>query len=46
MESIQNVLTVIQKDAFMVSIVLKDSFYFVPVAAHHQKHLEFWKWVS
>ena len=41
MESIQNVLNVIKKDAFMTSIVLKEAFYFVPVAAHHQKYLKF-----
>ena len=40
MESIQNVLNVIKKDAFMVSIDLKDAFYSVPVAAHHQKYLK------
>ena len=41
MESIQNVLNVIKKKAFMVSIDLKDVFYSVPVAAHHQKYLNF-----
>ena len=41
MESIQNILNVIKKDAFMASIDLKDPFYSVPVAAHHQKYLEF-----
>ena len=39
MESIQNVLNVIKKDAFMASNDLKDAFYSVPVAAHHQKYL-------
>ena len=41
MESIQNVLNAIKKDASMASIDLKDAFYSVPVAAHHQKHLNF-----
>ena len=41
MESIQNVLNVIKKDAFMASIDLKDAFYSVPVAAHHEKYLNF-----
>ena len=41
MESIQNVLNAIKKDASMASIDLKDAFYSVPVAAHHQKHLKF-----
>ena len=41
MESIQNILNVIKKDAFMASIDLKDPFYSVLVAAHHQKYLEF-----
>ena len=40
MKSIQNVLNVIKKDAFMASIDLKDAFYFVPVTAHHQKYLK------
>ena len=40
-KSIQNVLTVIKKDAFIASIDLKDVFYSVPVAAHHQKYLKF-----
>ena len=35
MESVQNVLNVIKKDAFMASIDLKDAFYSVPVAEHH-----------
>ena len=35
MESIQNVLNVIKKYAFMASIDLKDTFSCVPVAAHH-----------
>ena len=29
------------KDAFTVSVDLKDAFYSVPVAAHHQKYLKF-----
>ena len=41
MESIQNVLNVIKKDAFMASIDLKDAFYSVPVAEYHQKYLTF-----
>ena len=41
MESIQNVLNVIKKDAFMASVDLKDAFYSVPGAAHHQKYLKF-----
>ena len=41
MESIQNVLNVIRKDAFMASIDLKDAFYSVPVVAHHQEYLKF-----
>ena len=41
MESRQNVLNVIKIDGFMASIHLKDAFYSVPVAAHHQKHLNF-----
>ena len=41
MESIQNVLNVFKKDAFMASIDLKDAFYSVPVATHHQKYLNF-----
>ena len=41
MESMQNVLNVIKKDAFMTSTDLKDAFYSVPVAAHHQKYLNF-----
>ena len=41
MESIQNVLNVILKDAFMASIDLKDAFYSVTVAAHHQKYLKY-----
>ena len=40
MESIQNVLNVTKKDAFMAAIDLKDAFYSVPVAAHHQKYLK------
>ena len=40
MKSIQNVLNVIKKDAFMTSIDLKYVFYSVPVAAHHQKYLK------
>ena len=40
MESIQNVLNVIKKDAFMASIDLKDAFHSVPVTAHHQKYLK------
>ena len=39
MKSIQNVLNVINKDGFMASIDLKDAFYFISVAAHHQKYL-------
>ena len=39
MNSIQNVLNVINKDGFMASIDLKDAFYFVSVAAHHQQYL-------
>ena len=39
MNSIQNVLNVINKDGFMASIDLKDAFYFVSGAAHHQKYL-------
>ena len=39
MESMQNVLNVVKKDAFMASIDLKDAFYSVQVAAHHQKYL-------
>ena len=39
MKSIQNVLKMIKKDAFIASIDLKDVFYSVPVAAHHQKYL-------
>ena len=41
MKSIQNVLNVIRKDAFMTSIDLKDAFYSVLAAAHHQKYLYF-----
>ena len=41
MEPIQNVLSVIKKDAFMASIDLKDAFYSVPVAEYHQKYLKF-----
>ena len=41
MESIQSVVNVIKKDAFMTSVDLKDTFYSVPVTAHHQKHLNF-----
>ena len=41
MQSIQNILNVIKKDAFMASFDLKDAFYSVPVAAHHQKYQEF-----
>ena len=41
MHSIQNILNVIKKDAFMASFDLKDAFYSVPVAAHHQKYQEF-----
>ena len=40
-ESIQNVLNVIKKDAFMVSVDQKNAFYSVPVAAHNQKYLKF-----
>ena len=40
MDSIQNVLNVVKKDAFMPSIDLKDVFYSVPVAEHHQKCLK------
>ena len=39
MESIQNVLNVIKKDAFMASIDLEDAFYSVPVAAHEEFRL-------
>ena len=39
-ESIQNVLNAIKKDTFVASIDLKDAFYSVPVAAHHQKYLK------
>ena len=35
MESKQNVLSIIKKDALMASIDLKDALYSVPVAAHH-----------
>ena len=38
-ESIQNVLNVIKRGASMASVDLKDAFYSVPVAAHHQKYL-------
>ena len=31
----------IKKDAFGASVDLKDGFYSVPVAAHHQKYLKF-----
>ena len=41
MEPILNVLNAIKKDASMASIDLKEAFYSVPVAAHHQKHLKF-----
>ena len=41
MESIQNLLNGIYKDAFMASIDLKDAFYFVPASALHQKYLKF-----
>ena len=37
MKLIQIVLNVIKKDAFMASNELKNAFYSVPVAAHHQK---------
>ena len=40
MESIQNVLNVIKKDAFMASTDLKDAFYSVPVVTHHQNYLK------
>ena len=41
MKSIKNILNGTKKDAFMTSIDLKDGSYFVPVAAHHQKYLNF-----
>ena len=41
MESIQNLLNGIYKDAFMASVDLKDAFYFVPASALHQKYLKF-----
>ena len=41
MESIQNVLNVIKKYAFMESIDVKDTFYSLPVATHHQRYLIF-----
>ena len=34
-------LNVIKKDVFMTPVDLKDVFYSVPVAAHHQKYLLF-----
>ena len=40
MESMQNVLNKIKKDAFMASIDLKEAFYSIPGAAHHQKYLK------
>ena len=40
MDSIQNKLNLIKKDAFMASIDLKDAFCSVPVVAHHQKYLK------
>ena len=41
MESIQNVLNVIKKDAFTASVDLKNAFYSVQLATHYQKHLKF-----
>ena len=41
MESVQNVLKMIQKDAWMASIDLKDPLHPVPVPAKHQKYLHY-----
>ena len=41
MESVQNVLKIIQKDAWMASIDLKDPLHPVPVPAKHQKYLHY-----
>ena len=40
MESMQNALNKIKKDAFMASIDLKETFYSILGAAHHQKYLK------
>ena len=41
MDSIQSVLNVVKKNAFMASIDLKDAFYSAPGIRHHQKYLVF-----
>ena len=44
MESLKNVLDIIQPGAWMASVDLKDAFYSIPVNANFQKYLKFqWK---
>ena len=44
MESLDNVLNIIQPGVWMASVDLKDAFYTIPVHASHQKYLKFpWK---
>ena len=44
LESLDNVLNIIQTGVWMASVDLKDAFYTIPVHASHQKYLKFsWK---
>ena len=41
MESIHNVIHMLQRNFWMVSVDLKDAFYSIPVKIEHQKFLKF-----
>ena len=41
MESINNVIKLIQSNGYMASIDLKDTFFSVPIHNDHQKYLKF-----
>ena len=41
MESLPTVLSLVKRNCFMASVVLKDAYYSVPIAQEHQKYLKF-----
>lgn len=41
MESISNVIKMVQRDSYMASVDLKDAFYSIPIHPDHQKFLKF-----
>ena len=44
MDSLSTVIKLVSRDCYMASVDLKDAYYSVPIAVHHQKYLKFfWK---